>query len=292
MPYMTPNCHLNINYVELSPMNKLTFEEDDREIQQLELSRLEDEKEKQTSVGENTVYSAPQDILGETAIAVATQMRLEREKTFIFTPKNDLEARAIAIATNGEDGWKGSLYSLDYTDTYKEHICFIFATQPKENNTQQWVLVSNDNINNVKYWAALGKMPLQDIYYAWAKTVQKPLPSEADLSLILIQQIASALYLWKSITLKELVDIYPVTRLTEIYLYLKIAYDDPRHEIISDEEIVLIPAEDSTSDRQVIMPKIIFHRQKSSSTPPNLSCIVDFSKIIQQLQVERVNSTV
>jgi hypothetical protein len=269
-------------------MNKFTFEEDNRKMQQLQLLQPKGEKVEQTSVRGNTSFTLKND-LEESTIALATKMRLERGKTFVFTPKNDLEEIAIAIATAGEQGWKGSLYSLDYTDTYREHTCFIFATQPKGSNNQQWLLVSNDTRNDVKYWSALGEMPLKDIYYAWTKIVQKPLSSPADLSLLLNQQIASALYLWESITLKELVDIFPVSRLTEIYLYLKIAYDDPRHEITDQEEIVLIEAEGLISDRQVTMPKIIFHRQKNSSIPPNLSCSVDFSKIVQKLQVERVN---
>jgi len=271
-------------------MSKFAPEDEDleKQRQKLKFLRLVGDEVKQTTVGENTSF-APQYDLGEMAIALATDMLLERGETFIFIPKNDVEELALAVATAGEMGLKGSLYSLDYTDSYREHTCFIFATQPKESNNQQWLLVSNDSRNDVKYWSALGEMPLQDIYYAWTKIVQKPLSSPADLSLILNQQIASALYIWESITLKQLVDIFPVTRLTEIYLYLKIAYNDPRHEIISDEEIILIQAVGSISDRQVIMPKIIFHRQKNSSIPPNLSCSVDFSKIVQKLKVERVN---
>jgi hypothetical protein len=156
--------------MELLIMSKFTAEDDNSGIQQLKLLRLVGEEVKQGSVRENTSF-ALQDELGKRAITVATKMRLEREKTFIFTPKNDLEELAIAIATAGETGWKESLYSLEYTDTYGEHNCFIFATQPKESDNQRWLLVSNDSKHDVKYLSALGKMPLKDIYYAWTKTV-------------------------------------------------------------------------------------------------------------------------
>jgi hypothetical protein len=58
----------------------------------------------------------------------------ESPDIFIFTPKNELEESAIALTTDGDYGWKGSLYSLDYVDTDQKPnvFCFIFATKPKD----------------------------------------------------------------------------------------------------------------------------------------------------------------
>lgn len=115
-------------------------------------------------------------------------MRLEREKVrhahiqanksniYIFTPKNDLEVAAIAIATEGDAGWKGSLFSLNYFDRYLEHTCFIFATQHQESTNQQWLLVNFDSRADAKYWIALGQKLLSDVYYSWARVVRKPNP--------------------------------------------------------------------------------------------------------------------
>lgn len=106
------------------------------------------------------------------------KVRIKHEKAtaYIFTPKNDLEEAAIAVATEGSAGWKDSLYSLDYVDRYLEHTCFIFATRPKESKDQQWVLVNLDGRYGSKYWIALGEKELSDVYLAWAKVVQKPNP--------------------------------------------------------------------------------------------------------------------
>lgn len=115
-------------------------------------------------------------------------MRLEKEKVrqakvqatksdnYIFTPTNDLEASAIALATEGKSGWKGSLYSLDYYDRYLEQTCFIFATQPKAENNDSWLLVVVDSSDGTKYWIALGEKLLSDIYYSWAKVAEIPNP--------------------------------------------------------------------------------------------------------------------
>ncbi len=115
-------------------------------------------------------------------------MRLKKEETrkaeiqakktecYIFTPKNELEAAAIAIATEGQSGWKGSLYSLDYYDRYLEHTCFIFATQPKSKNDDDWLLIAFDSNDSSKYWIALGERILSDVYYSWAKVVEVPNP--------------------------------------------------------------------------------------------------------------------
>ena len=113
---------------------------------------------------------------------------LERDKTrraeilagesshYIFTPKNAIETAAIALAIEGEAGWKGSLYSLDYFDRHLEHICFIFATQPKEKSNCSWLLVAFNSNDRSKYWIALGKKLLPEVYYAWAKVVQNNKP--------------------------------------------------------------------------------------------------------------------
>jgi hypothetical protein len=113
------------------------------------------------------------------------QVILEREKQkqaqvqqkasgiYIFSPKTDLEEAAIAIATQGELGWKEALYSLDYTDRHLEHTCFIFATRPEGSKEEQWLLVNLDGRSGSKYWIALGEKQLSDVYYAWAKVVQK-----------------------------------------------------------------------------------------------------------------------
>jgi hypothetical protein len=106
----------------------------------------------------------------------AQQNRVEKSHAHIFIPNNDLEVVAIAIATEGENGWKGSLYGLEYFDHYREHNCFIFATKPQESRNQQYLLVNFDSRLEVKYWIAPGETPLKDIYYTWAKIVRKPNP--------------------------------------------------------------------------------------------------------------------
>lgn len=103
-------------------------------------------------------------------------LKAKDTKTFVFTPKSDIEEAAIALATEGQAGWSDSLYSLNYFDRYLEHTCFIFATQPEDNPEQQWLLVNFDAKSGHKYWIALGEKLLPEVYYAWAKVVQKPDP--------------------------------------------------------------------------------------------------------------------
>lgn len=103
-------------------------------------------------------------------------LKAKESKAYIFTPENDLEEAAIAVAVEGPAGWKDSLYSLNYFDRYLEHTCFIFATQPPENQEQEWLLVNFDGRTGTKYWIALGEKVLSEVYYAWAKVVQKPDP--------------------------------------------------------------------------------------------------------------------
>ncbi len=111
----------------------------------------------------------------ERDIAKEKQAHAKAEKSvaYIFMPKNDLEETAIAVAIEGNTAWKDSLYSLDYVDRYLEHTCFIFATRPKGSKDQQWLLVNLDGKSGSSYWIALGEKQLSEVYYAWAKVVQK-----------------------------------------------------------------------------------------------------------------------
>ncbi len=102
------------------------------------------------------------------------QVKAEKSTVYVFTPKTDLEEVAIAVAIEGSSGWKDSLYSLDYVDRHLEHTCFIFATRPEGSKDQQWLLVNLDGKSGSKYWIALGEKQLSEVYYAWAKVVQKP----------------------------------------------------------------------------------------------------------------------
>ena len=63
----------------------------------------------------------------------------EVDKPFIFTAKNEIEANAIKVATSGEYGWRGSLYSLDCFGMTRNsrHLCFIFATQPEGSEAER-----------------------------------------------------------------------------------------------------------------------------------------------------------
>jgi hypothetical protein len=102
-----------------------------------------------------------------------TQVYKENSGIYIFSPQTELEETAIAIATEGEFGWKEDLYSLDYSDRYLDHTCFIFATRSEGSKDQQWLLVNLDGRSGSKYWIALGERELSEVYYAWAKVVQK-----------------------------------------------------------------------------------------------------------------------
>ncbi len=108
----------------------------------------------------------------------ATQAQLEAKESnaYIFMPKNDLEATAIAIARKGNAGWKGSLYNLSYVDSYLDNTCFIFATEPEQYQRQQWLLVNCDSNTGSKYWIILGVKLIPDVYYAWAKVMRLPNP--------------------------------------------------------------------------------------------------------------------
>lgn len=96
----------------------------------------------------------------------------ETAEIFIFTPQNDLEKGAIALATEGDRGWKGSLYSLDYFDTAKNQnaVCLIFATKPKDAQEQEWLLVQIDLKKNCLSWSVQPKN-LKQVYYLWAEKI-------------------------------------------------------------------------------------------------------------------------
>jgi len=133
--------------------SKLMTDSNDPAILRLKLLRLQRDKVKQA------------------------QIQARRSNAYIFTPKNDLEVAAIALAIQNENGWRGSLYSLDYFDRYLEDICFIFATKPEGSKNQEWLLVSFNYRTTAKYWIALGEKSLADVYYAWVRVVKKPDPS-------------------------------------------------------------------------------------------------------------------
>jgi len=96
----------------------------------------------------------------------------EAAEVFIFTLQNDLEKAAIALATEGDRGWKGSLYSLDYFDTAKKQnaVCLIFATKPKDAQEQEWLLVQIDRKKNCLSWSVQPKT-LEQVYYLWAEKI-------------------------------------------------------------------------------------------------------------------------
>jgi len=104
------------------------------------------------------------------------QMQAKRSNAYIFTPKNDLETAAIVLATQHENGWKGSLYSLEYFDRYLENTCFIFATKPQGSKNQEWLLLSINHRTTAKYWIALRAKSISEVYYNWARVVKKPDP--------------------------------------------------------------------------------------------------------------------
>ena len=86
----------------------------------------------------------------------------------------------------------------------------------------------------------------------------------ANLTQQLTQNIDSALYLWEAITLKELIEFYPVEKMAEVYTYLQIACNSPAHEIGLEEETIAIKDHSSKQISEVTMPKITFHRQEAN----------------------------
>ncbi len=111
-------------------------------------------------------------------IAEEAQTQARESGYYIFTPKNELESAAIAMATEGKSGWKGSLQSLDYYDRYLNDTCFIFTTQPQAETEKDdnWLLVTFDSIDRTRYWINLEEKFLSEVYAAWAKVVKIPNP--------------------------------------------------------------------------------------------------------------------
>ncbi len=86
----------------------------------------------------------------------------------------------------------------------------------------------------------------------------------ANLTQELIQNIDSALYLWEAITLKELIEFYPIEKMAEVYTYLQIACNSPAHEIGLEEETIVIKDNGSEQLFEVTMQKITFYRPEAN----------------------------
>jgi serine/threonine-protein kinase len=95
---------------------------------------------------------------------------------YIFTPENELEEMAIKLTTEGESGWKLSLYRLAYVDKYKQKIGFIFATKPEDSEEQDWLLVQFDLKNKTRSWS-VHDGTLEQVYYLWAEEINIPEPN-------------------------------------------------------------------------------------------------------------------
>ena len=95
---------------------------------------------------------------------------------YIFSPKNEIESIAIQLATDGEYGWKGSLYHLAYEEKYKDKIGLIFATKPVDSNEQHWLLVEIDQINKQRSWS-VHDISLEQVYYIMAEEINIPEPN-------------------------------------------------------------------------------------------------------------------
>jgi|JFJP01.1.fsa_nt_gi serine/threonine-protein kinase len=92
---------------------------------------------------------------------------------FIFSPQSELQEGAIFLATDGEKGWQGSLYSLDYVDSIENAniLGFIFATKPKDDSQQEWLLVEVNRQKNTRGWS-VHSGTLEQVYYIWAERVE------------------------------------------------------------------------------------------------------------------------
>lgn len=94
---------------------------------------------------------------------------------FIFSPKTELEKTAIELTISGEYGWKGSLYSLEYSDVEKEEICLFFATKPSIIDNQEWLLVTVNHRKNTRSWSVHDGI-VEQVYYKWAEQIGIPKP--------------------------------------------------------------------------------------------------------------------
>jgi serine/threonine-protein kinase len=100
----------------------------------------------------------------------------EQEEIHIFTPKNELEEMAIELTTEGEYGWKGSLYRLAYVEKYQDKIGLIFATKPEDSEQQDWLLVQIDEKSNERS-RSVHDGTLEQVYYIMAEEIDIPEPN-------------------------------------------------------------------------------------------------------------------
>jgi serine/threonine-protein kinase len=97
---------------------------------------------------------------------------------FIFEPQDEIQQGAILLATDGEYGWKGSLYSLNYVSSTENGniLGFIFATKPEDAEEQDWLLVEVDRQKNSRGWS-LHSGTVEQVYYIWAERIGIPEPN-------------------------------------------------------------------------------------------------------------------
>lgn len=112
----------------------------------------------------------------------------------------------------------------------------------------------------------------------------------ANLTQELIQNIDSALYLWEAITLKDLIEFYPIEKMAEVYTYLQIACNSPAHEIELEEETIVIKDNGSAQVAEVTMQKVTFYRQEANlaHTSRKSEQHIDFSNV-SKLRVRHVS---
>lgn len=112
----------------------------------------------------------------------------------------------------------------------------------------------------------------------------------ANLTRELTQNIDSALYLWEAITLKELIEFYPIEKTAEVYTYLLIACNSPVHEIQMEEETIVIPGNAPNTRSEITMQKITFHRQaaNANSLPQKSEQQIDFANV-SKLKIRHIN---
>lgn len=113
----------------------------------------------------------------------------------IFTPQNELEEMAIELTTEGDYGWKGSLYRLAYVEKYQDKIGLIFATKPEDSEQQDWLLVQIDQKNKERSWS-VHDGSLEQVYYIMAEEIEIPEPNYKPTP----EQIAEAI---KGLSTKE-----------------------------------------------------------------------------------------
>ncbi len=116
----------------------------------------------------------------------------ESPDIFIFTPEDELQQSAIFVATDGDYGWKGSLYSLEYFDSTENQniLGFIFATKPKDSDDQDWLLVEVDRLKNSRGWS-LHSGTIEQVYYIWAERIGIPEPNFKPTSDEILDALAS-----------------------------------------------------------------------------------------------------